>query len=205
MKIFIMIVIAYLLGSIPSGIWIGQIFYHTDIRKSGSGNMGTTNTFRVLGKKAGIVVLLMDILKGTLAASQPYFFHSGINPLIIGLFASLGHTASIFNHFKGGKAVATSAGILLAYSPVLFCVASSIFIASLLLSSMASVASILGITLMFIIALCIHDWILSIIAGLLTVVILWRHRSNMKRILSGTENMVPFGLGYYLKNKHSKQ
>lgn len=201
MKILLMIIVAYLLGSIPSGVWVGQLFFHTDIRKAGSGNIGTTNTFRVLGKKAGIVVLFMDILKGTLAASQPYLFHSNINPLIIGLFASLGHTFSIFDHFKGGKAVATSAGILLAYNPILFLIASAIFSSTLYLSSMASVASILGITLTTVLALFLHDWILSLIAGILSIVVIWRHIPNIGRIIHGNENMVPFGVGYHLKNK----
>ena len=134
LKIILMVVIAYLLGSIPSGLWIGQHFYNKDIRQLGSGNIGTTNTYRVLGPKAGTVVLVVDILKGTLAASQPYLFHSNINPLLIGIFASLGHTVSIFDHFHGGKAVATSAGILLAYNPPMFLLASAIFVAVLLIT-----------------------------------------------------------------------
>ncbi|WP_283587603.1 glycerol-3-phosphate 1-O-acyltransferase PlsY [Limosilactobacillus viscerum] len=205
-KIVGMVVIAYLLGSIPSGLWIGQIFYHKDIRKLGSGNIGTTNTFRTLGPKAGVVVLFMDILKGTLAASQPYMLgvsHS-VNPLIIGLFASLGHTVSIFDHFHGGKAVATSAGILLAYNPPLFGLACAIFIGTMLLTSMASAASIIGITSIFIIALCIHDWILSLVAGVLTAVVLYRHKSNIKRIFTGKESLVHFGLVYYLQQKRQK-
>lgn len=205
-KIVGMIVIAYLLGSIPSGLWIGQLFYHKDIRKLGSGNIGTTNTFRTLGPKAGVVVLFMDILKGTLAASQPYMLgvsHS-VNPLIIGLFASLGHTVSIFDHFHGGKAVATSAGILLAYNPPLFGLACAIFISTMLLTSMASAASIVGITSIFIIALCIHDWILSLVAGVLTAVVLYRHKSNIKRSFTGKESLVHFGLVYYLQQKHQK-
>lgn len=181
-----------------------NIFFHQDIRLAGSGNMGTTNTFRVLGVKAGIIVLVMDILKGTLAASQPYLLGiNNVNPLVIGLFASLGHTFSIFNHFHGGKAVATSAGILLAYNPVIFLIASAIFTISLLLSSMASVASIVGITLTTLIAIFIlHDLIFSIIAGFLTIVVIWRHRDNIKRIFNGTESMVSFGLGNYLRHKH---
>ncbi|BAP85660.1 membrane protein [Paucilactobacillus hokkaidonensis JCM 18461] len=204
MQIVLMIIIAYLLGSIPSGVWIGKTFFHQDIRLAGSGNMGTTNTFRVLGVKAGIIVLVMDILKGTLAASQPYLLGiNNVNPLVIGLFASLGHTFSIFNHFHGGKAVATSAGILLAYNPVIFLIASAIFTISLLLSSMASVASIVGITLTTLIAIFIlHDLIFSIIAGFLTIVVIWRHRDNIKRIFNGTESMVSFGLGNYLRHKH---
>lgn len=205
-KIIGMVIVAYLLGSIPSGLWIGQTLYHKDIRKLGSGNIGTTNTFRELGPKAGVVVLLMDVLKGTLAASQPYLLgvsHS-VNPLLIGIFASLGHTFSIFDHFHGGKAVATSAGILLAYNPPLFALACAIFIITLLLTSMASCASIVGITSIFIIALCEHDLILSCVAGILTALVLWRHKSNIIRIITGKESLVSFGLVYYLKQKHHK-
>lgn len=203
-KIIVMIIVAYLLGSIPSGLWIGKFFYHKDIRQLGSGNIGTTNTFRTLGPKAGVVVLVIDILKGTLAACQPYFWgvSASVNPLLIGIFSSLGHTVSIFDNFHGGKAVATSAGILLAYNPPLFGVACLIFIGTLLLTSMASVASIIGITSIFIIALCEHDWILSLVAGILTAVVLNRHKSNIKRILAGKESMVDFGLGHYLRQHH---
>ncbi|HJA24219.1 MAG TPA: glycerol-3-phosphate 1-O-acyltransferase PlsY [Candidatus Limosilactobacillus intestinavium] len=197
----VMIVIAYLLGSIPSGLWIGKYFYHKDIRKEGSGNIGTTNTFRVLGPKAGTVVLVMDILKGTLAASQPYLFHVNVNPLLIGLVASVGHTCSIFDNFHGGKAVATSAGILLAYNPLLFVIASLVFISVILLTSMVSCASIIGVSTIFVIALCIHDHILSIIAGIITLLIIVRHRSNINRIIHGNESMVSFGLGHYLREK----
>lgn len=201
LKIVLMVVIAYLLGSIPSGLWIGQHLYNKDIRQLGSGNIGTTNTYRVLGPKAGTVVLVMDILKGTLAASQPYLFHSNINPLLIGIFASLGHTVSIFDHFHGGKAVATSAGILLAYNPPMFLLASAIFVAVLLITSMASAASIIGITSIFVIALVMHDYILATVAGILTAVVIYRHRSNINRIIHGQESMVFFGLGHYLKNR----
>ncbi|AGL88845.1 Acyl-phosphate glycerol-3-phosphate acyltransferase [Limosilactobacillus fermentum F-6] len=201
LKIILMVVIAYLLGSIPSGLWIGQHFYNKDIRQLGSGNIGTTNTYRVLGPKAGTVVLVMDILKGTLAASQPYLFHSNINPLLIGIFASLGHTVSIFDHFHGGKAVATSAGILLAYNPPMFLLASAIFVAVLLITSMASAASIIGITSIFVIALVMHDYILATVAGILTAVVIYRHHSNINRIIHGQESMVSFGLGHYLKNR----
>ena len=201
LKIILMVVIAYLLGSIPSGLWIGQHFYNKDIRQLGSGNIGTTNTYRVLGPKAGTVVLVVDILKGTLAASQPYLFHSNINPLLIGIFASLGHTVSIFDHFQGGKAVATSAGILLAYNPPMFLLASAIFVAVLLITSMASAASIIGITSIFVIALVMHDYILATVAGILTAVVIYRHRSNINRIIHGQESMVSFGLGHYLKNR----
>lgn len=198
-----MIIVAYLLGSIPTGLWIGKYFYHKDIRKLGSGNIGTTNTFRTLGPKAGVVVLVIDVLKGTLAASQPYLLgvSDTVNPLLIGIFASLGHTISIFDNFHGGKAVATSAGILLAYNPPLFLVACLIFISVLCLTSMVSAASIIGISAIFIISLCDKDWILAIVAGILTAVVIYRHSANIHRILSGKESMVKFGLGYRLRQK----
>ena len=93
---YYLFLVAYLLGSIPSGVWIGKIFYHKDIRQFGSGNTGTTNTFRVLGKKAGIAVLIIDILKGTLATMLPTFFGiTQVNPLIFGVAAIIGHTFPI--------------------------------------------------------------------------------------------------------------
>ena len=205
MQTILMIIVAYFLGAIPFGLWIGQLFYHKDIRKEGSGNIGTTNSFRVLGFKAGVTVLVLDILKGTLAASQPYLLHSSVNPLLIGLFASLGHTVSIFDHFHGGKAVATSAGILLAYNPPLFGVAAGIFVATLLLTSMASMASMIGITAIFVIALCIHDWILATVAGILSLVVIYRHKANIGRIIRGQESMVNFGLGHYLRERRAQR
>ncbi|KRN30105.1 glycerol-3-phosphate 1-O-acyltransferase PlsY [Liquorilactobacillus mali] len=199
--IVLMLIIGYLLGSIPSGIWIGKIFYNKDIRQFGSGNMGTTNTFRVLGKKAGVIVLLIDMLKGTLAACQPYFFDVHINVLIIGCAAVIGHVFPIFAKFKGGKAVATSAGILLAYSPLFFVVAWLIFLTTLYLSSMVSIASMVGMTLITILSLFFHDPILTVIALILTVFVFYRHKGNLSRIKNGNENLVPFGLVYRKKNK----
>lgn len=127
MKTAILLVLAYLLGSIPSGIWIGKFFFKKDIRDFGSGNSGTTNTFRVLGRTAGLVVFAMDLLKGTLATCLPVIFHLDVNPLWFGLVAVIGHTLPIFAGFKGGKAVATSAGMLLGFAPLFFFLFASIF------------------------------------------------------------------------------
>ena len=142
---YYLFLVAYLLGSIPSGVWIGKIFYHKDIRQFGSGNTGTTNTFRVLGKKAGIAVLIIDILKGTLATMLPTFFGiTQVNPLIFGVAAIIGHTFPIFAHFKGGKAVATSAGMLLGYQPIFFVYSCVIFIICLFITSMVSLSSMIA-------------------------------------------------------------
>ena len=203
-KIILMLIIGYLLGSIPSGVWIGKIFYNKDIRNYGSGNMGTTNTFRVLGKKAGIVVLLMDMLKGTITACLPFIFHVNVSVLLIGLSAILGHVFPIFAGFRGGKAVATSVGVLLVYNPLFFIIAWAIFIITLYISSMVSVASMLGFTLVSIISLFFNDRVLTIVAIVLTIFVFTRHWKNIERIKNGTENMVPFGLGYRRRQKNTK-
>ncbi|WP_155285810.1 glycerol-3-phosphate 1-O-acyltransferase PlsY [Lacticaseibacillus zhaodongensis] len=206
MLLAISFVLAYLIGSIPSGVWIGRIFCHKDPRDAGSHNIGTTNAYRVLGPTAGTEVLILDILKGTLGASLPRIFGYSQHWLILvcGLAAVAGHVASIFLHFKGGKAVATSAGILLAYNPGMFLLASSIFVGTILVTSTVSIASILGVFAMALVALLIHDWVLAVIAAALTVFFVWRHLPNLIRIREGKENIVHFGL-YYSWLKHHRK
>lgn len=205
MILILLLILAYLLGSIPSGVWIGKLFFKKDIRQHGSGNTGTTNTFRVLGKTAGIVVLLMDILKGTLATCLPMIFHlSGINPLWFGVCAILGHTFPIFAGFKGGKAVATSAGMLLGFNPVFFVYSCIIFIVSLFCTSMVSLSSMISAVLITLstivlpyvapVILAKPNWLLTIIAFLVSSFIFYRHKDNIKRIRNHTESRIPFGL-----------
>ncbi|MEY2374642.1 glycerol-3-phosphate 1-O-acyltransferase PlsY [Lentilactobacillus buchneri] len=201
-QIIMLLVLAYLLGSIPSGVWIGKIFFHIDIRRHGSGNIGTTNTYRVLGPIAGSIVMALDISKGAVATLLPTFFHiTAISPLIFGFMAILGHTFSIFDKFKGGKAVATSAGMLLAYKPAFFFLAAGIWILVILLTSMVSLASMIGFTLTTIAIFFTHDILLSVMAVILTFFIFYRHRTNISRIKNGTESMVPFGLGNRLRKR----
>ncbi|GAK47796.1 putative membrane protein [Secundilactobacillus oryzae JCM 18671] len=197
MKLIILFIIAYLLGAVPSGVWIGKLFFNKDIRTEGSGNIGTTNTFRVLGKTAGTVVMIMDIAKGTIATLLPTFFGiQHINPLIFGVFAILGHTFSIFDRFNGGKAVATSAGMLLAYNPWFFVFAAALWVSLIYITSMVSLASMIAFSIVTVVSLWLRDPYLTILALLLTGFIFYRHRTNIKRIKAGTENMVHFGLGY---------
>lgn len=202
-EIIFMFIIAYLLGSIPSGVWLGKKVYGKDIRNFGSGNSGTTNTFRVLGIKAGVIVLLADVLKGTAAGSLPYLFNSDLNPMIVGLGAIVGHTFPIFAQFKGGKAVATSAGVLLAYNPPFFAFCVLLFLVILYFSRMVSFSSILGILIIAPSSLITNDWILTTIAGILAVFIIYRHKENIKRIRLGKESKVPFGYGYKKTKKDS--
>ena len=191
LSIFLGATMAYLLGSIPSGLWIGRKFFQIDIRQHGSGNLGATNSFRILGKKAGTIVLLMDLLKGSISVLllKQMDLH-GISPLIIALFAVMGHTYPLFANFKGGKAVATFAGVILAYQPVLFLVGLGIFILTLAISKMVSFTSIVTISIGVLLSLYFQDIVLTIIALLADIFIIYRHRSNIQRILNGTEPKV---------------
>ena len=190
-SIFLGATMAYLLGSIPSGLWIGRKFFQIDIRQHGSGNLGATNSFRILGKKAGTIVLLMDLLKGSISVLllKQMDLH-GISPLIIALFAVMGHTYPLFANFKGGKAVATFAGVILAYQPVLFLIGLGIFILTLAISKMVSFTSMLTISIGVLLSLYFQDMVLTTIALLADIFIIYRHRTNIQRILNGTEAKV---------------
>ena len=191
LSIFLGATMAYLLGSIPSGLWIGRKFFQIDIRQHGSGNLGATNSFRILGKKAGTIVLLMDLLKGSISVLllKQMDLH-GVSPLIIALFAVIGHTYPLFANFKGGKAVATFAGVILAYQPVLFLIGLGIFILTLAISKMVSFTSMLTISIGVLLTLYFQDIVLTIIALLADIFIIYRHRTNVQRILNGTEPKV---------------
>ena len=205
LKIASIIILAYLIGSFPTGVVIGKTFFKKDIRKYGSGNIGTTNTFRVLGPKAGTVVFLIDFFKGTIATLLPVIFSiSGHHwCLFCGLAAILGHAFPVFLHFKGGKAVATTAGFLLGYNVHFFLICAVIFIPILFITSMVSLPSLISIVLIFIASFFFHDLALSLISGLLVVLIYWSHRSNISRIRQHNENMVPVGIVYWYKKKHN--
>ncbi|WP_332371341.1 glycerol-3-phosphate 1-O-acyltransferase PlsY [Lactococcus cremoris] len=202
--IIILLIASYLLGAIPFGLWIGKIFFKKNLHDYGSGNTGTTNTFRILGVKAGIAVFIFDLLKGTLATLLPLIFHiNGVSPLIFGLLSVIGHTLSIFDHFKGGKAVATSAGVVLGFSPFFLLYLLVIFILVLWLFSMISLSSVvaaifalLGILIFpsFGFILTSYDLLFSIIIFALAIIIIFRHKTNLKRIKNHCESLVPFGL-----------
>lgn len=188
MTILFIMILAYLLGSIPFALIVGKIGYNIDIREHGSGNLGGTNTFRVLGIKAGLIVTIADILKGTLAASLPLLFgFENLHPLVVGIAAVLGHTYPLFAKFKGGKAVATSAGVLLFYSPVLFIVLIAGFFTTLYISKYVSLSSMVAGLIGIIYTLFKGDLPLIIVMVLLTSFVVYRHRANIKRIINKTE------------------
>ncbi|ERJ13746.1 glycerol-3-phosphate 1-O-acyltransferase PlsY [Haloplasma contractile] len=213
--------IAYLFGSIPSGLIIGKLFRGIDIRKHGSGNLGGTNAIRVLGKKLGSIVGLMDILKGGvvillvdllgintgLSLSLFGLEINSIDPLFYGIFAVIGHVFPIFANFKGGKAVATSAGILLFYQPFVVFIGLIFFVLLAKTTRYVSVASTVGAMFIFITTLFIDqlphierereltfdintNLPLQIITFLLVLFIVIRHIPNYKRLIKGTESKI---------------
>ncbi|MDH4593556.1 glycerol-3-phosphate 1-O-acyltransferase PlsY [Listeria innocua] len=189
-NLILLSLLAYVIGSIPSGLWIGKIFYKKDIRDFGSGNLGATNSFRVLGVKAGSIVTVMDILKGTVATLLPFFFQLNVNHhfwLLTGAFAIIGHSFPLFAGFRGGKAVATSAGVILAYAPLLFVAALVVFLLTLKISKYVSLSSMIGALAALIISFFMGDWILIILVACIALFVIWRHRANITRIRTGEE------------------
>lgn len=191
MDILLPVLLAYLLGSIPSALWIGKIFYNTDVRTKGSGNLGATNTFRVLGTTAGLIVSILDILKGTAATLIPLYLATDIHPLVLGLIAVVGHMYPIFANFKGGKAVATSGGILLGYQWPLFIVAVAVLLIGLKITKMVSLSSmilaVVSVIYAIIYAVYTGDYPFLAVILVLSAFIFYRHRENIARIRAGTE------------------
>ena len=215
MNTIIGLILAYLLGSIPTGLWIGQLFFKKNLREYGSGNTGTTNTFRILGKTAGTVTFAIDFFKGTLATLLPLLLHiNGISPMIFGLLAVLGHTFPIFAEFKGGKAVATSAGVVLGFSPAFFVYLIVIFASILYLGSMISLASVLSAVIAILSALLFplvgfilpsYDLFFTLIIIALALIIILRHKDNIQRIKQKKENLIPWGLNITHQNPEAKK
>ncbi len=191
----LIVILSYLLGSIPFALIIGKLGYRVDVREHGSGNLGTTNTFRVLGKKAGILVLLGDMGKGLIAALLPLLFGSEMSLLLAGIPAVIGHSYPIFAKFKGGKSVATSGGVLLAAFPWFFVVVVGTFIITLLISRMVSLSSmaaaVVGLITATTYSLLTKDWLPLIVIVPLALFIIIKHRTNWQRIRAGEEPKVP--------------
>ena len=197
MELFLLLLSAYIIGSIPSGLWVGKMFYKVDIREHGSGNLGGTNTFRILGNKAGLVVTTLDILKGTAATLLvllPFFSDLMVHPLILGLIAVIGHMYPLFARFKGGKAVATSGGVLLAYNWPFFLIVLAAFFIVLKLTKMVSLTSMIVALIGLVYSIIHYFWTKDIYLLLMLIFfasfIFSRHRTNIARIKAGTEPKV---------------
>lgn len=198
------LVLAYLFGSIPTAVWIGQAFYGIDVREYGSGNAGATNTFRVLGKKAGIAVMFLDILKGYTATNLAYLIGLSVTgpqnsvqfvnyQLALGVTAVMGHLFPVFAGFRGGKGVATLFGMILAvHSPAaMLCVLT--FVVVLMSTKYVSLSSILaGFTFPLSIIFIFQSPIRSVLLyGMcICVLILVTHQKNIERLIKGKESKV---------------
>ena len=192
-------IIAYIIGSIPSSVWIGKSYFGKDVRDYGSGNAGATNTFRVLGTQAGIVVLLLDILKGVTAASLILYIPSVSHgtdqyvnlQLLFGILAVVGHIFPVFENFNGGKGIATLFGMLIGIHYILAVACVALFVLVLLLTRYVSLSSIIATISfpIFTIYIFHRDEPLLIafgIAAALMVVI--THKKNIVRLLNGEES-----------------
>ena len=184
------LILSYLIGSISFALVVGKLFYKTDIRGYGSGNLGATNTFRVLGKKAGLIVAVADLLKGTVACLLPQMLNSTVNPIICGLLAILGHVFPIFSGFKGGKAVATSTGVFLFLTPLGTLIGFVVFTLTLIISKYVSLSSMLAGIAIFIYSIIFEEKVIVAISLLISVFVIILHRQNIKRIINGTENKI---------------
>ena len=196
MMIIVMLLLSYLIGAFPSGFVIGKLFFKKDIRQFGSGNTGATNSFRVLGRPAGFLVTFLDIFKGFITVFFPLWLpvHADgpistffTNGLIVGLFAILGHVYPVYLKFQGGKAVATSAGVVLGVNPILLLILAIIFFIVLKIFKYVSLASIVAAICCVIGSLIIQDYILLVVSFLVSIILILRHRSNIARIFRGEE------------------
>lgn len=203
-------VLAYLLGSIPSAVWIGKIFHNIDVRQHGSGNAGAANVIRVLGWKTGIPVMLIDLAKGWTSATLPYFFNLA-EPgsaqlidlqIIAGLISILGHIFPVFAGFRGGKGVATVFGVLLALQPLLTLCSLAVFIVTLMLTGIVSVSSMLaGIAFPVLLFLFFDSpsIVFKIFTVFVAIALLITHRKNIGRLFRGEESKL-FRFGRNMKN-----
>ena len=205
------LLLSYLTGSFPSAVWVGKTFYNKDVREYGSGNAGATNTFRVLGKRAGIPVLLMDVFKGWASVNYIIFVSNGCNPfkdvvsasqfeiqLAFGIAAVIGHLFPIYTGFRGGKGVATLLGLLIGLNPLAALSSITVFVIVFFVSKYVSLGSILAsIAFPLVVFFVLQDKdvnssleIFSIFVPILTLI---THQKNIERLIRGEENKSNFG------------
>jgi len=200
---FVAFFAAYLLGSIPTAVWIGKWLHKTDVREHGSGNAGATNVIRILGWKTGIPVLLIDLAKGWLATMMPVFLDAAepgsamLTNLQIaaGLFAITGHIFPVFAGFRGGKGVATMFGVLLALQPLLTLLCIGVFLTVLIITGIVSVSSMIaGIAFPVFLFLLFNSpsLVFKIFSIIVAIALLITHRKNIGRLLRGEEKKLSF-------------
>ena len=203
LEIFLILISAYLIGSIPTSVWVGKIFFDLDVRDFGSGNASATNVMRVLGPGVGVPVLIIDILKGFLAVRVlnlfPYYIPGTDKymnmQIALGVAAVVGHIYPVYAGFRGGKGVATIFGVLLALSPLSTLCAGGVFLIVLFISKYVSISSIaagLSFPLWIVAVFQTTFQSLGIFSAIVAFLIILTHRKNIYRLLSGTENKASF-------------
>ena len=207
----ILVIFAYLIGSIPTSVWISKYVFNIDIRNYGSGNAGATNTFRVLGSKWGSFVMLVDVSKGILATSLyiliPFYLSHELARtnfmIILGLTAVVGHIFPIWAEFKGGKGVATLLGMTIAIQPMVALLCLVVFAFTLIITRFVSLSSMLaGVAFMVLILFIFNEreTMYRLFAIIVALMVIITHQKNIGRLLKGTENKVPL-----FKNRSKSQ
>lgn len=202
MNELLLTVLAYLIGSIPTSVWVSQYFFNIDIRDYGSGNAGATNTYRVLGPKWGTSVMIVDMLKGIaavkLALLLPQYADSDTRflnlQIILGLAAVLGHVFPIWAEFRGGKGVATLFGLVLGISPLTALCCSGVFLLVLYLTRFVSLSSIfasIAFPVFILIIFNVENDIYRVFAIAVALMVILTHQKNITRLLKGSESKVP--------------
>lgn len=200
MNVAILIVLAYLIGSVPTAVWVSRFLYGIDIREHGSGNSGATNTFRILGSKAGTVVMIIDLLKGfiavKLAIMAPYSIHSeqSVNlQVFLGLSAVLGHIFPIWAEFRGGKGIATLFGMILAIQPLAAVSMVGVFFLMLYITryvSLSSITASIAFPLMILFIFREPELSYRIFAIAAALMVVLTHHKNINRLIQGNESKV---------------
>lgn len=199
-----MIIVAYLIGSVSNAVWVSKRFFRMDIREHGSGNAGATNTFRVLGPRAGTFVMIMDMLKGILAVKLafliPYYAApEHLSQLInfqigLGLAAVVGHIFPVWAEFRGGKGIATLFGMVLAIQPLVALCCVGVFLLMLFLTRYVSLSSILASIAFPVLLIFIfreQELYYKLFAIAIALMVILTHQKNIGRLLNGSENKVP--------------
>ncbi|MBA9076209.1 MULTISPECIES: glycerol-3-phosphate 1-O-acyltransferase PlsY [Rufibacter] len=194
---------AYLIGAVPTAVWVGKKFYGIDVRQHGSGNAGATNTFRVLGKKPGALVMAVDIFKGWAATSLAYLLvqWGAVTPdqlilfkIILGAVAVVGHIFPVYVGFKGGKGVATLMGMVLGVHLTAALICLGIFLVVLLITHYVSLSSMTAAVcfplLLLLPSFRPEEPMLFVFAILIALMVIWTHRKNITRLLQGVESKI---------------
>ena len=198
----VFILLAYLIGSIPTAVWVSKSIFGIDIRDYGSGNAGATNTFRILGSKWGSLVMLVDVTKGIIATSLyifiPFYLTHKLAKtnfmIALGMVAVLGHVFPVWANFRGGKGVATLLGMTLAIQPIVALICLVVFLISLLSTRFVSLSSILAAVAFMILILFIFnekETLYRIFAMIVAMMVVITHHKNISRMYKGTETKLP--------------